>query len=86
MTVITVGLITDSVQAETILATGQADMIGLARAMLDDPRWPWHAAHELGVELIYARQYERAHPSRRHGAGINAPGNAKPPPEMMRQG
>ncbi len=82
MKVIAVGLITNPQQAETILITGQADMIGLARAMLDDPRWPWHAAHELGVNLAYPRQYERAHPSRKGGAGINAPGNATPSPGM----
>lgn len=82
MKVIAVGLISQPLQAETILMTGQADMIGLARAMLYDPRWPWHAAHELGVHLEYARQYERAHPSRKSGAGINAPGNVAPPPQM----
>lgn len=86
MKVIAVGLITGAQQAETILMTGQADMIGLARAMLYDPRWPWHAAHELGVNLDYPRQYERAHPSRRSGAGINAPGNVAPPPGMTTSG
>jgi len=82
MKVIAVGLITRALQAETILMTGQADMIGLARAMLDDPRWPWHAAQELGVNLDYPRQYERAHPSRKAGARINAPGNVAPPAGM----
>lgn len=82
MKVVAVGLISNALQAETILMTGQADMIGLARAMLDDPRWPWHAAHELGVNLTYPRQYERAHPSRKAGAGINAPGNVAPSPGM----
>ena len=82
MKVIAVGLISSALQAETILMTGQADMIGMARAMLYDPRWPWHAAHELGVNLTYPRQYERAHPSRKAGAGINAPGNVAPPSGM----
>jgi 2,4-dienoyl-CoA reductase-like NADH-dependent reductase (Old Yellow Enzyme family) len=82
MKVVAVGLITQPQQAETILLTGQADLIGLARAMLDDPRWPWHAAQALGVNLTYPRQYERAHPSRRMGAGINAPGNAAPSATM----
>jgi 2,4-dienoyl-CoA reductase-like NADH-dependent reductase (Old Yellow Enzyme family) len=85
MKVIAVGLITEPGQAETILATGQADMIGLGRAMLDDPRWPWHAAHALGTDLPYPRQYERAHPSRRLGAGINAPGNVNPHEEVMKR-
>ena len=78
MKVIAVGLITEPQQAERILREGRADLIGLARAMLDDPRWPWHAARALGVNLAYPRQYERAHPSRSHGAGINAPGNVAP--------
>jgi 2,4-dienoyl-CoA reductase-like NADH-dependent reductase (Old Yellow Enzyme family) len=82
MKVIAVGLITDPHQAECILREGRADMIGLARAMLDDPRWPWHAARALGVDLVYPRQYERAHPSRSDGAGINAPGNVAPAAAM----
>jgi 2,4-dienoyl-CoA reductase-like NADH-dependent reductase (Old Yellow Enzyme family) len=82
MKVIAVGLITDAQQAEDILREGRADLIGLARAMLNDPRWPWHAARALGVDLPYPRQYERAHPSRAHSAGINAPGNVAPPATM----
>ena len=75
MKVITVGQITEARQAETILRTGQADMIGLARIMLFNPRWPWLAAQELGAEAIYAKQYERAHPSRWAIPGVSAPGN-----------
>ncbi|MEO8331711.1 MAG: NADH:flavin oxidoreductase/NADH oxidase, partial [Gallionella sp.] len=41
---IAVGLITEAEQAEAIIAEGQADMVALARGMLYDPRWPWHAA------------------------------------------
>ena len=41
---IAVGLITDPEQAEAIVAGGEADAVSLARAMLYDPRWPWHAA------------------------------------------
>src|SRR3546814_17142621 len=48
MPVIAVGLITGFEQAEAIVATGDADMIALARTILYDPRWPWHAAAELG--------------------------------------
>jgi len=82
MKVIAVGLINDAHQAEAILRAGKADMIGLARAMLYDPHWPWHAAHALGVALDYPRQYERAHPSRAATAGINAPGNKTPTKNM----
>jgi 2,4-dienoyl-CoA reductase-like NADH-dependent reductase (Old Yellow Enzyme family) len=60
--VIAVGLITDAKQAEQILQTQQADAIGLARAMLYDPRWPWHAAAELGAKIAIAPQYLRCQP------------------------
>jgi 2,4-dienoyl-CoA reductase-like NADH-dependent reductase (Old Yellow Enzyme family) len=60
--VIAVGLITQAAQAEDILARGEADAIALARAMLYDPRWPWHAAAELGAQVNAPRQYWRAQP------------------------
>lgn len=63
MPVIAVGQITEPIQAETILRTGQADMVALARAMLWDPRWPWHAALALGAEVTPPAAYARAHPS-----------------------
>ncbi|WP_207485885.1 NADH:flavin oxidoreductase/NADH oxidase [Arenibaculum pallidiluteum] len=59
---IAVGLITEPTQAETILATGQADMVAIARGILYDPRWPWHAAAELGAEIRAPRQYWRSQP------------------------
>jgi 2,4-dienoyl-CoA reductase-like NADH-dependent reductase (Old Yellow Enzyme family) len=59
---IAVGLITDPKQAEAILEKGEADMIGLARAMLYDPRWPWHAAAELGAKIKPPPQYLRSAP------------------------
>jgi 2,4-dienoyl-CoA reductase-like NADH-dependent reductase (Old Yellow Enzyme family) len=55
-----VGLITEPVQAEQILADGSADAVLLARAVLRDPMWPLRAAHELGVEVAWPPQYERA--------------------------
>ena len=58
-----VGMITEPIQAETILKTGQADMIALARALLYDPRWPWHAAAALGDKAYCPPQYYRAHAS-----------------------
>jgi 2,4-dienoyl-CoA reductase-like NADH-dependent reductase (Old Yellow Enzyme family) len=57
-----VGLITDPHQAEAIIANGQADYVSLARALLFNPRWPWHAGVALGVELRYPPQYERCAP------------------------
>ena len=57
----TVGMITDPVQAESILASGQADLVFLAREMLRDPYFPLRAAHELGYkEMYWPLQYERA--------------------------
>ncbi|MGB7848778.1 MAG: NADH:flavin oxidoreductase/NADH oxidase [Candidatus Acidiferrum sp.] len=55
-----VGMITDPAQAETIIATGQADIVLLAREMLRDPYWPRHAAQALGVKIKPPVQYERA--------------------------
>lgn len=55
-----VGMIMESAQAETILLTGQADLVFLARAMLRDPYWPRRAAKELGVKIKAPVQYERA--------------------------
>jgi 2,4-dienoyl-CoA reductase-like NADH-dependent reductase (Old Yellow Enzyme family) len=59
---IAVGLITEPAHAEAILADGQADAIALARAMLYDPRWPWHAAAELGAHVQAPKQYWRSQP------------------------
>ena len=63
MPVIAVGQITNARQAETIVRSGQADMIALGRAMLFNPHWTWQAAAELGAEAPYPYQYARSHPS-----------------------
>lgn len=57
-----VGLITEALQAEQILEDGDADMIAMARAMLYDPRWPWHAAAQLGATVSAPPQYWRSQP------------------------
>jgi len=57
---IAVGMIRDPQQAEAIVAGGQADLVGMARAFLDDPHWPWHAAKALGADVAYPPQYLRA--------------------------
>ncbi|MCD7098060.1 NADH:flavin oxidoreductase/NADH oxidase [Stenotrophomonas sp. MMGLT7] len=67
MPVIAVGLITEPQQAEAILAEGQADAVALARGILYDPRWPWHAAAELGDSLAPAPQYLRCEPHSARG-------------------
>ena len=60
--VIAVGMITDPEQAETIIAAGDADFVALARGMLYDPRWPWHAAAQLGGQVRAPNQYQRSQP------------------------
>ncbi|MGO1079541.1 NADH:flavin oxidoreductase/NADH oxidase [Inquilinus sp. CA228] len=55
-----VGMIVDPHQAEGIITRGDADQVALARAVLDDPRWGWHAAEALGAELTLPPQYARA--------------------------
>jgi 2,4-dienoyl-CoA reductase-like NADH-dependent reductase (Old Yellow Enzyme family) len=59
---IAVGLITEPAQAEAIVASGQADAVALARGMLFDPRWPWHAAAQLGATVQAPPQYWRSQP------------------------
>ena len=63
LTTMAVGLITQAKQAEEILASGKADMVALARGMLYDPRWAWHAAAQLGGEVFAPPQYWRSQPS-----------------------
>ncbi|MHB8501586.1 MAG: NADH:flavin oxidoreductase/NADH oxidase [Candidatus Acidiferrales bacterium] len=55
-----VGMITEPVQAETILATGQADLVFLARELLRDPYWPRRAAKALDAKIEAPAQYQRA--------------------------
>ena len=55
-----VGMITRAEQADTIIRTGQADVVFLARELLRDPHWPLRAAHELRREVAWPPQYERA--------------------------
>jgi NADPH2 dehydrogenase len=66
----TVGLITSPGQAEALVADGKADMVALARGVLDDPRWGWHAARELGAEVQRPPQYQRAGPKLWPGAAL----------------
>jgi 2,4-dienoyl-CoA reductase-like NADH-dependent reductase (Old Yellow Enzyme family) len=60
--VIAVGLITEPDHAEAILESGEAEAIALARAILYDPRWPWHAAAKLGAKIPVPNQYFRSQP------------------------
>ncbi len=62
MPVIAVGLITEFEQAEAIVGTGDADLIALARTILYNPRWPWHAAAHFGEHVKAPDQYLRSQP------------------------
>ena len=62
MPVVAVGLITEFEQAEAIVSTGDADIIALARAILFNPRWPWHAAAHFGARIRAPNQYLRSQP------------------------
>jgi 2,4-dienoyl-CoA reductase-like NADH-dependent reductase (Old Yellow Enzyme family) len=73
ITTIAVGLITDPQQAEDIIATGKADLVALARAMLYDPRWPWHAAAQLGATVEAPPPYWRSQPHGQKGLFGDAP-------------
>ena len=72
-----VGMIADPDQAARIVASGAADMIAMARAFLDNPRWVWHAAERFGVKLGYPPQYARSRGDVWPGATI-----ARPPSEV----
>lgn len=65
-----VGMIVTAAQAEAVVESGQADQVAIARAVLDDPRWGWHAAEALGVEIRRPPQYQRAAPSLWPGAAL----------------
>ncbi len=64
MTTMAVGMILEPDYAESIVAGGKADMVALARGLLYDPRWAWHAAEALGAEAAYPLQYARSQPAK----------------------
>jgi 2,4-dienoyl-CoA reductase-like NADH-dependent reductase (Old Yellow Enzyme family) len=55
-----VGLITTGREAESVIAQGRADLVAIGRKSLGDPYFPYRAAHEIGTELAWPRQYRRA--------------------------
>lgn len=76
-----VGQITESAQAESILANGQADLIAIGRRLMYDPHWAWRAATELGVFLKYPARYRNANP--RIGNAMDFPESAEKRKRMM---
>ena len=77
--VVAVGMISDAKHAEAILRDGNADMIALARGLMDDPNWPLHAARELGcanpLGLVHEREAQRLRLLEQHRAEY-PPGSA----------
>ncbi|HEV2678485.1 MAG TPA: NADH:flavin oxidoreductase/NADH oxidase [Aliidongia sp.] len=65
-----VGMIVKAEHANRVIEDQDADMVALARAVIDDPRWPWHAAATLGAKLAYPPQYERGTPALWPGFGL----------------
>ncbi|WP_082143773.1 NADH:flavin oxidoreductase/NADH oxidase [Nitratireductor soli] len=63
-----VGMIVDPFLAEQSIATGQVDMVAIARAFLEDPRWVWHAAEKLGIAMPFPPEYRGADPAIWRGA------------------
>ena len=71
-----VGLIVTPEQAEDVVASGRADMVALARTVLDEPHWAWNAAQVLGAEVERPSQYARAAP--KHWPGASYKGGSSP--------
>lgn len=57
---IAVGMITDPVKANAIVADGQADAVCIARAAMRNPRWPFFAAEALGFRIELPNQLQRS--------------------------
>src|SRR5262245_32515231 len=70
-----VGMIADPDQAQEIIRSGKADMVVMARAFLDNPRWVWHAAERFGVALDYPPQYARSRHDLWPGSKLARPGS-----------
>ena len=73
LTTMAVGMIAEPKAADGIITSGEADLVALARGLLDNPRWGWHAAEVLGDDLKVVVQYERARPKLWPGAKLVRP-------------
>jgi 2,4-dienoyl-CoA reductase-like NADH-dependent reductase (Old Yellow Enzyme family) len=79
-----VGLITEAEQADNIIGSGAADMVALARRLLWDPRWSWHAAEALGETCFVPNQYTRARPQLAYDTfAVGDAARAQPATRMM---
>lgn len=79
MPTVAVGMISAASHAEAILREGHADLIALARGLMDNPNWPLHAARELGcadpLALVHAREAQRLRQLEQHSKAY-PPGSA----------
>jgi len=71
--VMATGMILKPKQAEALLAEGRADMVGIGRGFLNDPRWAWHAAVALGGAVDVPQQYQRVLPKSWPGYAATRP-------------
>lgn len=78
LTTMAVGMIVEPTLAETVVASGSADMVAIGRAILDNPRWPLHAAARLGVDIDYPPQFVRVRPNNWSGFALAHPGVSAP--------
>jgi 2,4-dienoyl-CoA reductase-like NADH-dependent reductase (Old Yellow Enzyme family) len=79
MPTVAVGMISEASHAEAILRDGHADLVALARGLMDNPNWPLHAARELGcadpLALVHAREAQRLRQLEQHSKAY-PPGSA----------
>jgi 2,4-dienoyl-CoA reductase-like NADH-dependent reductase (Old Yellow Enzyme family) len=68
-----VGMIASPQYAEAVIETGKADMVAMARAFLDNPRWVWHAAERHGLKVDYPSSYARSRFDQWPGAKLARP-------------
>ena len=54
MPTMAVGFLWDATVCDALIADAKADMVALARELLDDPNWPLHAAAQLGADAGHA--------------------------------
>lgn len=55
-----VGMITDAAQSDEIISSGRADVVILARQLLRDPYFALRAGKQLGADVAWPLQYQRA--------------------------
>jgi len=57
------GLVSQATEANQIIVGEYSDFVCLGRSAMWDPRWAWHAAHQLGATTLYPTKAMACHPS-----------------------